>query len=165
MATFADDTAIMTVGDSVEEATKKLQWAVDKVNKWTKTWLVKLNEAKLVHVDFTNKRCQHILITIKLRWKAHVKKKREDFGLEYNKIYWPMGRRSALSIHNNHMLYKQILKPVWTYGIQLWECKKQSNTDIIQRFKNKVLRNIADAPWYMRNAELHRELQMEMVTN
>jgi len=76
-----------------------------------------------------------------------------------------MGRRSALSIHNKLMLYKQILKPVWTFGIQLWGCKKQSNTDSIQRFQNKALRNIVEALWYIRNADLHRDLQMEMVTN
>jgi len=34
------------------------------VNNWTRKWLIILNEAKSVHVDFTNKRCQHILITI-----------------------------------------------------------------------------------------------------
>ena len=63
------------------------------------------------------------------------------------------------------MLYKQILKPIWTYGIQLWGCTKQSNTDIIQRFQNKVLRNIVEAPRYIRNADLHRHLQIEIVTN
>jgi hypothetical protein len=34
----------------------------------------------------------------------------------------------------------------------------------MQRFQNKVLRNIADAYWYVRNADLHRDLKMEMVT-
>jgi len=76
-----------------------------------------------------------------------------------------MERRLALSIHNKLMLYKQILKPVWTYGIQIWGCMKQSNNDSIQRFQNKVLRNIVDAPWHIRNADLHRDLQMQMVTN
>jgi hypothetical protein len=80
-------------------------------------------------------------------------------------MYLLMGRSSALSIHNKLMLYKQILKPVWTYGIQLWGCTKHSNTDIIQRFQNKVLMNIIDAIWYMKNGDLHKELQMEMVTN
>jgi len=28
-----------------------------------------------------------------------------------------------------------------------------------------VLRNIADAPWHIRNAGLHRDFQMELVTN
>ena len=79
-------------------------------------------------------------------------------------MYWLMGRRSALSIHRKLMLYKQILKSVWTYGIQLWGCTKQSNIDIIQRFQNKVLRNIVNALWYIRNADLHWDLQMEKVT-
>jgi hypothetical protein len=34
--TFSDDTAIMAVGDNVEEAPEKLQRAVDKVNNWTR---------------------------------------------------------------------------------------------------------------------------------
>ena len=101
----------------------------------------------------------------KLRRKALVKKKREELGLKYKKMYWLMGRRSALSIQKKLMLYKQILEPVWTYGIQLWGYTKQSNTDIIQRFQNKVLRNIVGAPWYIRNADLHRDLQVEMVKN
>ena len=40
------------------------------------------------------------------------------------------------------VLYKQILKPVWTYGIQVWGCTKPSNIDIIQRFQSKVLRDL-----------------------
>ena len=63
------------------------------------------------------------------------------------------------------MLYKQIWKPVWTYSIRLWGCTKQSNADIIQRYQNKVLRNTADAPCYIRNDDLLRDIQMEMVTN
>jgi uncharacterized protein with GYD domain len=53
-----------------------------------------------------------VILDAKLRWKAHVKKKREEFGLKYKKIYWLMGRRSTLSLHNKLMMYKQILKPV-----------------------------------------------------
>ena len=87
----------------------------------------------------------------KLRWKVHAKKQREEIGLKYKRIYWLKGRRSALSTHNRLVLYKQIVKPVWTYGIHLWGCTKPSNTAIIQRFQNEVLRNVFDAPWYVRN--------------
>jgi hypothetical protein len=31
-------------------------------------------------------------------------------------------------------------------------------------FQNKVLKAIVNAPWYVRNADLHRDLNMEMVT-
>jgi len=37
-------------------------------------------------------------------WKVHVKKKREELGLKYKKMYWLMGRRPAQSIHNLLML-------------------------------------------------------------
>ena len=99
----------------------------------------------------------------KLRWKPHVKKKQEELKLKYRQMYWLMGRKSALSVHNKLLLYKQVLKPVWTYGIQLWGCTCQSNRKIIQRFQNKVLRGIVDAPWYIRNDNLHKDLNVEMV--
>jgi len=43
---------------------------------------------------------------VKLRWKAHVKKKtqRAWAKTQEHTLYWPMGR-SALSIHNKLMLY------------------------------------------------------------
>jgi hypothetical protein len=69
---------------------------IDQSKQLDQKWLIKINEVKSVHADFTNKRCQHIPITIndqaiphsntakylgitldaKLRWKAHVKKER-----------------------------------------------------------------------------------------
>jgi len=70
------------------------------------------------------------------------KKKRDEIGLKYKHMYWLMGRHSALSTHNKLVPYKPILKTLWTYGIQLWGCTKPSNIAIIQRFQNKVLRNM-----------------------
>jgi hypothetical protein len=96
---------------------------------------------------------------------AHVKKKREELSLRCKKMYWLTGRNSSLSLHNKLLLYKQILKPVWTYGIQIWGCTIQSNIDIIQRFQNKILRNIVNAPWYIRNNDLHRDLEVEVVSS
>jgi hypothetical protein len=78
-------------------------------------------------------------------------------------MFRALGRRSALSLHNKPVLYTQILKPVWTYGIQLWGCTAEQHA-VIQRFQNKVLRDIVNAPWYVRNVDLHRGLNMEMVT-
>lgn len=185
IATFADDTAIMAIGDSHKEAAEKTQMAINEVYEWTKKWRIKLNQSKSIHVDFTNKKFQYhpiyinhqqiphgntakylgITLDAKLRWKAHVKKKREELGLRYKKMYWLLGRYSQLSIHNKLLLYKQVLMPVWTYGIQLWGCAKKTNVQIIQRFQNKVLRAIVNAPWYIRNDDLHRDLRMDFVDN
>jgi hypothetical protein len=78
-------------------------------------------------------------------------------------MYWLLGRHSELSIHNKILLYKQVLKPVWTYGAQLWGCTKKSNIKIIQTFQNKVLRCIINAPRYIRNQDIHKDLKIASV--
>jgi hypothetical protein len=42
-------------------------------------------------------------------------------------------------MHNKLLLYKAILKPVWTYCIQLWGFAANSNLEILERFQSKVL--------------------------
>jgi len=48
----------------------------------------------------------------------------------------------------------------WTYGIQLWGFASNSNLEILERFQSKVLRVITDAPWYVPNAVIKRDLQV-----
>jgi hypothetical protein len=71
---------------------------------------------------------------------------------------------SELSIYNKLILYKQVLRPVWSFGIQLWRCVSDSNIQVIQRLQNKVPKCIVQAPWYIRNSDLHRDLRIETVT-
>jgi hypothetical protein len=56
-----------------------------------------------------------------------------------------------------------ILKPIWTHGISLWGTASNSNIEILQRFQNKVLRSIVNAPRYVLNTILHTDLQMPTV--
>jgi hypothetical protein len=50
----------------------------------------------------------------------HIFAKRKQLGLSLTKMYWLLGRKSRLSTNNKLLIYKAILKPIWTYGIQLW---------------------------------------------
>ena len=54
IATFANDTAILTVAKNENDSTAFLQTAVDEVLSWTKKNRIHLNSSKSVHVDFTN---------------------------------------------------------------------------------------------------------------
>ena len=184
IATFADDTAILTTGINTRYSTMKLQNSLNKITSWCKQWRIKLNESKSQHINFTNRKetplpvkingkiipfgnsAKYLGLTLdaKLRWKEHIKIKVRQLNITYKKLQWMIGRKSSLSIHNKLLLYKQILKPIWTYGIQLWGCSKKSNVMLIQKFQNKVLRDIVDAPWYVRNADLHRDLKMDEVS-
>jgi hypothetical protein len=62
------------------------------------------------------------------------------------KMYWLLGRKSTLSTNNKLLIYKIILKSIWTYGIQLWGTTPNSDIEILERFQSKVLRLIVDAP-------------------
>lgn len=185
MATFADDTAVLAVGATVEEASMKLQRSINNISTWMKKWRLKLNESKSTHINFTNNKLINVPIHInsqvvpsklhakylgmtldaRLNWKPHVKMKRTELNLKFRSMYWLLGRKSGLEISNKLLLYKQVLKPVWMYGLQLWGCTKKTNVKVIQSFQNRVLRSIVDAPWYVRNDDLHRDLKMDMVIN
>jgi len=56
-----------------------------------------------------------------------------------------------------------VLKPVWTYGIELWGCATKSNIAVIQRYQFKLLRSITNAPWYVSNHTLHSDLNIPYV--
>jgi hypothetical protein len=49
------------------------------------------------------------------------------------------------------------------YGIPLWGTASNSKIEILQRFQNKVLRSIVNAPWYVPNTLLHTDLQIPTV--
>jgi hypothetical protein len=64
MATFADNTAVMAVWETVDISTRKLQSAVNKVAIWTRKWRIRLNESKSVHIVFTNNKIKQQSIFI-----------------------------------------------------------------------------------------------------
>lgn len=66
-------------------------------------------------------------------------------------------------MENKLLIYKTILKPIWSYGAELWGCASKSNIDIIQRSHPKILRMITDAPWYVSNQTLHEDLKIPYI--
>jgi hypothetical protein len=48
-------------------------------------------------------------------------------------------------------------------GIQLWGTTSNSNIEILERFQSKALRLIVDAPWYVSNSVIRKDLQIPSV--
>jgi Leu/Phe-tRNA-protein transferase len=92
-------------------------------------------------------------VEAKLRWKEHIKEKRDEFNIKFRKMYWSLGRNSKLSVQYILTLYKQVIHPVLSYGIQLWGCVSGSNIQVIQHYQNKVLKCIVNAPWCIQNSD------------
>jgi hypothetical protein len=144
---------------------------------------MKANETKSVHVAFTKRRETCLSVNIndvliprenhvkylglhldrRLTWHTHIFAKRKQLGLSLTKMYWLLGRKSKLSTNNKLLIYKAILKPIWTYSIQLWGTTSNSNIEILECFQSKVLRLIVDAPWYVSNSVNRKDLQIPTV--
>ena len=62
------------------------------------------------------------------------------------------------------LVYKAVIKPIWTYGIELWGCASKLNVAVIQRSQSKIHRTIANAPWHVTNHTLHTDLNNPYVS-
>lgn len=182
-ATFADDTAILTSHSNATVASERLQDSLTKIQPWLKKWRIRINESKSTHITFTTRRDTCPPVTLnnqvlpqkenikylgihldqRLTWRKHIWMKRKQLGLKLQKMYWLLGHKSKLTLENKILLYKSILKPVWTYGIQLWGTASNSNIEILQRFQSKVLRTIVNAPWFVPNEMIQKDLKIASV--
>jgi hypothetical protein len=78
-------------------------------------------------------------------------------------MYWLIRRNYKISLENKILLYKTIIKPIWTYGVEICGCARKSNISIIQRCQSKILRMIANASWYVSDITLHEDLNVSLV--
>jgi hypothetical protein len=136
---------------------------------------MKANETKSIHVTFTTRRatCPPVHINDlqlpqtedvkylglhldrRLTWRKHIFTKKKQLGLTLTKMHWLLGRHSKLSTTNKLLPDKTILKPIWTYTLQLWGTASTYNIEILERFQSKALRMIVGAPCYVPNTLIH----------
>lgn len=182
-ATYADDTALLSTDNDPVTASHTLQSHLNKVESWLKQWRIKANETKSAHVTFTLRRgtCPPIKLNDKeipqtdnakylgmnldrrLTWQKHIWAKRKQLDTKLRSLHWLIGRSSQLNTTSKILVYKAILKPVWTYGIQLWGTASRSNIDILERFQSKVLRMIFRIPQCISNKYMYLDLGINTV--
>jgi hypothetical protein len=144
-----------------------------------------VNNKESVQITFTTKRSACSQITInnapilvqseviylglhfdqKLTWKAHIQTKRTQLTANIRNINWLICKKYQLSMENKLLIYKTVLKPIWTYGIELWGCIKPSNTKILQTFQAKMLRSIINAPLFVSNQTFNEDLGVSFINN
>jgi hypothetical protein len=138
---------------------------------------MKANATKSTHVTFTTRKRTCPPITLnntqipqeksvkylgvhldrQLLWKVHIQKKKKKLDNKYKNMWWLIGKKSQLSVMNKLLVYKVILKPIWTYACQLWGIAYKNNIKKIERWQNKKLRLILNAYWYIRNNQINKE--------
>jgi len=182
VATYADDTAVLATSRSRIEASELLQCELSLIEDWFLRWKIRINSLKSVQITFSLRQgsCPNVTLNgspipqsncvkylglhldRRLTWKNHIKAKCQQLRLKTLKMSWLISRKSETTLENKIRLYKSILKPVWTYAIQLWGTASNSNIEILQRYQSKTLRQIVNAPFYVSNANIHKDLKIFM---
>lgn len=182
--TYADDTGFLCSNKSQEQAQRMLQGKLDKFEDWANQWRIQVSPEKSKSIIFTLRQKEQLSpLTLygqpipefesikylglhldqKLNFKTHILKKKEQLNIIIGKYGWLVGRRSPLAIENKLLLYKSLIRPVWSYCCPIWSAASNSNIKKIQVIQNKFLRNAINAPWYITNDVLHNDLKMEKV--
>jgi hypothetical protein len=132
---------ILARHDDPVTALHKLQGHLDQLEAWPKKWRININATKSVQVTFTLRKEQCPVVHInnkvipqstakhlglhldsRLTWAQHLAKKRKQIDLKVKDLYRVIGRKSPALLESKVLLYKTIIKPIWTYGIELWGC-------------------------------------------
>lgn len=181
---FADDKALLAIHSDPEIASNLVQNHINLLSTWYKDWGIKINESKSIHCTFTLKQkvCPPIYLNNvplptaqnvrylglhldrRLTWATHTHNKRLALNNRSRQLRYLLTSQH-INLKNKLLLYKLLLKPIWTYGIQLWGAAKPSNLNKIQVFQSKCLRQITKAPYYVSNDTLHRDLAISTVQN
>jgi uncharacterized protein YeeX (DUF496 family) len=134
---------------------KQQDYITTNLHQWYTSSICQYSE-----ISWYDPRCQ---VTVE---RAHKKKERwAQHQVQENVLVWLLGHNSELSVHNKIILYKQVIRPVWRYGIQLWDCASDSNTEVFRRYQKKSTKCIVSAPGYVRNSDGHLDLGIETVTD
>ena len=150
---FADDAALVIVGDEVAHLYHRMQKAIDKVLEWGQTHGLKFSPTKTVAVLFTKNRkfktgilrmngqeiplsdnVKYLGVTLdkKLNWNAHIDHKIRKSKNILFAARNAMGKLWGPSPANTIWIFNAIVKPALSYGALVWNraCEKKT---IIQR--------------------------------
>ena len=183
-AMFADDHAVLSRGSSGLTASANLQRHLNDIARWAKQWRIKMSNSKSCATTFTLKtnyntdplrmndiqvpevevvRYLGIHLQQRLTYDSHISELVRRLRTRINLLRPLLSQASALSLDNKRLLYLTLVRPIWQYGCSVWG--QASNTQIkrVQTQQNRVLRMITNAPWFVRNDVIHRDLDVPKV--
>jgi hypothetical protein len=126
LATFADDTAILSSDPSHINVSFNLQHHLNRLETWFTDWRIKINLQKTTHVTFTLRRqtCPFVFlygsplsqsdkvrylglhIDRRLTWNGHVNTKRKALDMRRKQLYTLLSHHSRLPLHLKILVYK-----------------------------------------------------------
>lgn len=188
-AQFADDTVIYKSSYSTNLIRNKIQQHLNKIEDWSIKWKIKLNPTKSATKIFSlrpfstpaplhinnntipwipqNETIKYLGLNFdtRLNWKSHITEKIKLTKIKLIQLKPLLNNKSKLSLSNAIALYKTIIRPLMLYACPIWINASPTNINRIQVMQNKFLRIATNAPWFISNRQLHKELNLPPITH
>jgi hypothetical protein len=164
--------------------TAHLQNAINALETWFRRWLIDVNPEKSSALLITRRRLEphgHVrMFGQVIPWKDQAKylgvvldKKLSctphiDYVVAKTKMVAGQlssltCRKSKMSPKNKLVMYKTIIRPTLTYASIVWGHAAGVHLNKMQVVLKRFLRTAFDAPWFVRNNQLHRDAELPML--
>ena len=189
LALYADDTCILSRSITADKAIERIQGFLLQLETWFTKWRIKINPTKSSAILFAKRAGKNInfvtrkditlfaekipwtsdikylglVMDSRLSWAKHIEATRRKAAAINGALRPITGGRSPLSPKNKLLLYKTLIRPVITYAAPIWGCAIPRLIYKIQVIQNKILRSAINAPWFVRNEQIHHDLKFETI--
>ncbi|GFX94882.1 RNA-directed DNA polymerase from mobile element jockey [Trichonephila clavipes] len=187
---YTDDTAIFTQNIYNRNIIERLQNYVIRLETWLNDWKIKVNASKSACLLLTRQRCTgnlpHVnifkqpvpwvteykylglILDTKLNFAKHIRSTHQKAAGMRSTLNCLISPKSKLALRHKVLLYKAILRPFMLYASPIWvsyspEPSPDPSVTHLKRlhtFQNIQLRRAANAPWFVRNEVLHKDLNV-----
>ena len=174
---YADDTSLFEVVDDPTLTAVNLNNDLERINAWTRDWLVTINSCKTKSIIFSVKRIKpshpniyfnnqiienvsnhkHLGVTLcsDLSWRAHIFNVYEKVSKKLNLL---KGLKFKLSRETLSKLYKSLIRPQMEYADILWDGCSVSESDLLEHVQYQSARVVTGAMQGTSKSRLLEEL-------
>ena len=183
LSQFADDIAAYSAHEITNVAIDDMTDYLAIMSEWLNLWFLSLNTKKcnaiVFNPDEPNPPSLNIQISntpipwspdltylgvnldSRLNWTKQIETSTKKANQKMGALKTIMNTNG---IHLNTKLYKTLILPQILYGYPAWKTCSSKNINKLQVLQNRCLRTITQAPWYVRNATLHTDLEVKYIS-
>lgn len=188
-ALYADDTALFCAGRSPTTVAKTLQTAVTALANWFRKWRLEINPEKSQAVMFTRRtarsysidsipslkifnkpvtwtrQAKYLGVTLddRLSFAPHIKQVRARAAFVMGRLHCLLNSRSRMPLSSKVRLYTTCIRPIMTYASVVFAHVKPHRIHRLQTLQNRFMRRATGAPWFIRNVDLHIDLELPTI--
>ncbi|TLM35181.1 reverse transcriptase family protein, partial [Acinetobacter baumannii] len=105
-----------------------------------------------------------VTLDSRMTFRPHIKTVRDRAAFILGRLYPMICRRSKMSLRNKVTLYKTCIRPVMTYASVVFAHAARIHLKSFQIIQSRFCRIAVGAPWFVRNVDLHDDLDLESIS-